>query len=216
MYDIDSLPGLIELGHLNEKGVCEVEFDVTGWLTDYPTGVLSVTYIRPTETTVYPVDVTGVSIAAPTSGNLALALADEVYTLAWTVSDAVTAIFGSGSVVVELTEGGTVKKRSAKTQTYIADGHAAAGDPPEPLADYIEKWSAVDVTVTELESGEDPTGAVTQDADGTHFALGIPAGDTGQAGDTGPAPVRGVDYWTAADIAAIEDYIDTEILGGSS
>ena len=210
MYQIDSFPALIELGHLNEKGVCEIWFDVTDWLADYDEGVLNITYIRPGETDVYPVDATGVSIAAPTSGNLALALADEVYTLTWTVSDAVTAIFGSGSVVVELTEGGTVKKRSAKTQTYIADGHAAAGDPPEPLADYIEKWSAVDVTVTELESGEDPTGAVTQDETGTHFAFGIPAGDTG------PAPVRGVDYWTAEDIAAIEDYIDAEILGGSS
>jgi hypothetical protein len=39
-------------------------------------------------------------------------------------------------------------------------------------------------------------------------------------GDKGDAPVRGTDYWTAEDIAAIEahceDYIDSEILGGTS
>jgi hypothetical protein len=174
VYDIDNLPGLIELGHLDEKGVCKVEFDVTDWLTAYDEGVLNITYIRPGETTVYPVDMTGASIAAPTSGNLALTLADEVYTLTWTVSDAVTAIAGSGSVVVELTEGGTVKKRSAKTQTYIADGHAAAGTPPEPLADYIEKWGAVDATVTESVPGTAPTAAVTQDEAGTHFAFDLP------------------------------------------
>ena len=198
MYDIDSLPGLIELGHLNEKGVCEIEFDVTDWLADYPLGVLSITYIRPGETTVYPAD------------GLSVGTVDDADILTWTVSNAVTAIAGSGSVVITLTEGETIVKRSDKVQTIVTDGHAAAGDPPEPLADYIEKWGAVDVTVTELESGDDPTGAVTQDETGTHFAFGIPAGDTGAA------PVRGVDYWTAADIAAIEDYIDTEILGGSS
>ena len=174
MYDIDSLPGLIELGHLNEKGVCEIEFDVTAWLTDYPLGVLNITYIRPGETDVYPVDMTGVSIAAPTSGNLALTLADEVYTLTWTVSDAVTAIAGAGSIVAQLTEGGTIKKRSDKVQTIVTDGHAAAGDPPEPLADYVQKWSAVDATVEGASVGEEATVTITQDANGTHFAFVLP------------------------------------------
>lgn len=39
-------------------------------------------------------------------------------------------------------------------------------------------------------------------------------------GADGDTPVRGTDYWTAEDIAAIEayceDYIDSEILGGTS
>ena len=122
MHDIDNLPGLIELGHLNEKGVCEIEFDVTDWLADYPLGVLSITYIRPGETDVYPAD--GLSV-------------DEGV-LTWTVSNAVTAIAGSGSIVITLTEGETIVKRSDKTQTYIADGHAAAGSPPTPIADWID------------------------------------------------------------------------------
>ena len=174
MYDIDILPGLIELGHLNEKGVCEIEFDVTDWLADYDEGVLNITYIRPGETKVYPVDMTGVSIAAPTSGNLALALDDEVYILTWTVSNAVTAIAGSGSVVITLTEGDTIVKRSDKVQTIVTDGHAAAGDPPEPLASYIAKWGAVDATVEGVSVGGEAIVTVTQDANGTHFAFVLP------------------------------------------
>ena len=43
-------------------------------------------------------------------------------------------------------------------------------------------------------------------------------GDTGSTGGTGPAgytPVRGTDYWTAADIAEIKGYVDSAILNGS-
>ena len=163
-YLIDSLPAYIGLGHLNEKGVREIEFDVTGWLTDYPTGVLSVTYIRPTETTVYPVD----------ASDLVVSTADDADILTWTVSNAVTAIAGSGSVVITLTEGETIVKRSDKVQTIVTDGHAAAGDPPEPLADYVQKWSAVYATVTESVPGTAPTAEVTQNETGTHFVFDLP------------------------------------------
>lgn len=36
-------------------------------------------------------------------------------------------------------------------------------------------------------------------------------GPVGPAGATGPAPVKGVDYWTPADQAAIEDYLDNAL-----
>ena len=42
-------------------------------------------------------------------------------------------------------------------------------------------------------------------------------GDTVEKGDTGDAgytPVRGTDYWTYEDIAAIKSYVDDAILGG--
>lgn len=45
-----------------------------------------------------------------------------------------------------------------------------------------------------------------------------PQGETGATGATGPAgytPVRGTDYWTAADIATIKGYVDEAILGGA-
>ena len=43
-------------------------------------------------------------------------------------------------------------------------------------------------------------------------------GDTGEKGDEGPAgysPVRGIDYWTEADQAAIKGYVEEAILGGA-
>ena len=46
----------------------------------------------------------------------------------------------------------------------------------------------------------------------------VPANIKGQKGDTGAAgytPVRGVDYWTDADIAQIKSYVDDAILGGA-
>ena len=37
----------------------------------------------------------------------------------------------------------------------------------------------------------------------------------GSTGDPGKTPVRGTDYWTAADIAEIKSYVDEAILGGA-
>ena len=39
-------------------------------------------------------------------------------------------------------------------------------------------------------------------------------GRDGADGEDGYTPVRGVDYWTAADIATIKGYVDDAILGG--
>ena len=40
-------------------------------------------------------------------------------------------------------------------------------------------------------------------------------GDKGDPGEDGYTPVRGTDYWTVEDIAAIKGYVDTAILGGA-
>lgn len=42
-----------------------------------------------------------------------------------------------------------------------------------------------------------------------------PKGDKGDAGAAGYSPVRGTDYWTAADIAEIKNYVDNAILTGA-
>ena len=42
-----------------------------------------------------------------------------------------------------------------------------------------------------------------------------PQGEKGDIGASGYTPVRGTDYWTAADIAEIKAYIDDSILGGA-
>lgn len=40
-------------------------------------------------------------------------------------------------------------------------------------------------------------------------------GQNGVDGQDGRTPVRGTDYWTAADIATIKSYVDDAILGGA-
>ena len=40
-------------------------------------------------------------------------------------------------------------------------------------------------------------------------------GEDGAPGAAGYTPIRGTDYWTAADIAEIKGYVDEAILGGS-
>lgn len=40
-------------------------------------------------------------------------------------------------------------------------------------------------------------------------------GIQGIQGEAGYTPIKGTDYWTAADIAEIKSYVDEAILGGA-
>ena len=124
MHKISALPGYIELGNLNEKGVCEIAVDVSAWVALYPTGTFSITYMRPGETDVYPV----------AAGDIVVA--DGI--LIWTVSDTVTATAGSGSMVIQCAVGDTIVKKSPLIQTVIGAGHEPAGEAPGPVANWIE------------------------------------------------------------------------------
>jgi hypothetical protein len=121
-YDVTDLSNdtLIWLGNLGEVGVAEIEFDLTDWQTDYPTGAAAVaanpgvddgmyvTFTRGGETTVYP------ELAAN------LSIVDEILT--WTPQAAVTDVAGYGTVVLHCVEGG-VEKRSVLARTHVAEGH---------------------------------------------------------------------------------------------
>ena len=88
--------------------------------------------------------------------------------------------------------------------------------------------------VSALAAGATPTVQVSVSGANTakifSFSFGIPKGDKGDKGDTGATgakgdtgatgatgatPVRGTDYWTAADIATIKSYVDAAILNGT-
>lgn len=127
MYTIDNLEAVIPLGQQGESGATSVTFDISAWVTLYPAGVYSLTYVRPGETTVYPEQ----------AGAVATATVDDVTTLTWTPSDAVLDVAGNGTVVIHCTED-DVEKRSAMTSYYVALGHAAMGKAPDPVADWIE------------------------------------------------------------------------------
>lgn len=81
----------------------------------------------------------------------------------------------------------------------------------------------IEASATTLEPGENAT--VENIGEGRHTVLvfGIPKGrdgepgkpgdpgEPGQPGEPGHTPERGVDYWTAEDIATIQAYIDTQL-----
>ena len=51
--------------------------------------------------------------------------------------------------------------------------------------------------------------------DGTQYTTQSIRGVAGKDGKDGYTPLRGIDYWTADDIAEIKNYVDEAILGGS-
>lgn len=173
-YVIDAMPSIIDLGNQHENNATIIEIDVAAWLTEYPGASLSITYTRSGETTVYPAS--GVVL-------------DE-NTLEWTIGAAVTDVAGNGTMIIKCVLG-DVEKRSIMAYTHVAEGHAATGTAPEPLADYIDKWGAVDVAVTEKAPGATLAQEVTQDETGTHFAFEVHEpeqgiqGEKGDKGDTG-------------------------------
>lgn len=100
--------------------------------------------------------------------------------------------------------------------------------PPEPLKKYYSKeqidellsawefdFAVAETTAIMLDYGEKPYADLSINRENNqyqlNFSIAIPAGKTGQAGYT---PRRGVDYWTAADIAVIENYVENAILNG--
>lgn len=71
--------------------------------------------------------------------------------------------------------------------------------------------------VTTIKSDDKTIATVNDGTDGKDGAPGkdgTPGAD-GAPGADGHTPVRGTDYWTAADIAEIKGYVDTAILGGA-
>ena len=70
------------------------------------------------------------------------------------------------------------------------------------------------VTVKSVsESAADGGSNVVTFSDGK--TLTVKNGSKGSTGTAGKTPVRGTDYWTAADIAEIKSYVDEAILGGA-
>ena len=110
--------------------------------------------------------------------------------------------------------------------------------PPEPLKNYYTsaqidellagyelEFAAPEVNAVMLEYGEKPYADLSIAKENNqyklNFSIAVPAGapgadgKTGATGVAGKTPLRGVDYWTNEDIAAIKEYVETVILNGA-
>lgn len=78
-----------------------------------------------------------------------------------------------------------------------------------------ETLTGMGAKIEMLPEGSEPT-VRTEEVDGQLvLVFGIPAGAPGPEGTAGYTPVKGTDYWTAADVAEIKAYVDNAILGGA-
>ena len=96
------------------------------------------------------------------------------------------------------------------TATDIAfDGEGAKSSNSYPaLEAALMKLQEGNFSVTAV-NGDEAKASVTVGETTIDITLTLPKGDKGDA------PVRGTDYWTAADIAEIKSYVDDAILGGA-
>ena len=115
MYNIERLPGVIDIGKVGEKNFRTIEFDLSSWITEIPNGVPSLVVVRPgdSEDAAY--------IAATTFEN---------NILTWIVSDSDTANDGAGTIQIWLEEFSdedvTKRGKSAMTAIRVYESIASA------------------------------------------------------------------------------------------
>ena len=173
MHNINAMPGYIPLGNQRDFGHT-IQFDLTAW-ADLNADDWKITYMRPGESATYPVPDGNVSVA------------DNVLT--WTISEAVTAINGNGSVVIEAYRGGEMLKHSDRIMTIIGAGHEPAGEAPDPVADWI-------ADATQKLAEVDP-------ALGLAAAATLAANTAAGRADTIAGTLEGIaPKWSAVDISA--------------
>ena len=173
MHIINAMPIYIMLGNQRDFGHA-IQFDLTAW-ADLNADDWKITYMRPGESATYPVPDGNVSVA------------DNVLT--WTISEAVTAINGNGSVVIEAYRGGEMLKHSDRIMTIIGAGHEPAGEAPDPVADWI-------ADATQKLAEVDP-------ALGLAAAATLAANTAAGRADTIAGTLEGIaPKWSAVDISA--------------
>ena len=91
----------------------------------------------------------------------------------------------------------------------VADDAAASAERSAAAAESAAGAAAATVEIGEVVEGDEAS--VWNSGDEHNAVLNF----TLRRGDKGDTPVRGVDYWTADDVAEIKGYVDSAILGGA-
>ena len=133
MYNIERLPGVIDIGKVGEKNFRTIEFDLSSWITEIPNGVPSLVVVRPgdSEDAAY--------IAATTFEN---------NILTWIVSDSDTANDGAGTIQIWLEEFSdedvTKRGKSAMTAIRVYESIASASsNVPAPQTAWMEQMTGL-------------------------------------------------------------------------
>lgn len=96
-------------------------------------------------------------------------------------------------------------------QRIIAESARVAAETARATAETarVRKWSSASASASTLSAGSPATANATLTDNGLVFNFGIPLGEgtPGKDGKDGATPVRGVDYWTAADKQEVIDEV---------
>ena len=147
----------LSIGYVGETGARPVAFDFAAWAEEYGSGVLQLLLQRPGDANPYPVllDIDGT-------------------TATWTPDATATEMTGQGQAQLVYTVGGVVVK-NAVFRVLIAPSLGAAGDPPEPYEDWLERLLtiAAEAQQSALDAAESAEAAGT--------SAGAAAGSAGAA-----------------------------------
>ena len=150
-------PQYLSIGYRDEYGARPVAFDFSAWAAEYGAGVLQLLLQRPGEKEPFPVllDIDGT-------------------TATWTPDEVATKNEGQGRAQLLYTRDG-LQVRDAVFTVLIAPSLGAAGDPPEPYEDWLERL--LTIAAEAQQSALDAAGSA--EAAGT--SAGAAAGSAGAA-----------------------------------
>ena len=204
---------LLDLGFRGENLARQIIFDLTDWQTLYGEGVAGLNAQLPERSVSYPCLVTQ-------DGNK----------LIWQITASDTSVAGKGKCELSYYVGEQLVK-SLIFQTFVGESLADEAEVPEPYVAWVDQITEIgnaataakesienmQVSANPIAAGEQPYVVKSIQEDAVHLAFHIPKGEKGDKGSIGEngvdgyTPVRGVDYWTASDIATIQGYIDERL-----
>lgn len=231
----------VVIGHSGENGAAQIVFDLSDWIGEYGDGGYAALFLcRPTEKTAYPIlldreDENAVwTVSAADTAIAGIGKAELRYSVGDTlVKSGVWRV----KVLPSVTEGDPPDDPFEDLLGRMADYAAEAAENAGKVlgltasAESVGEDEDAGVEVTDGETlclhfslprgakgdkgDKGDTGASGAAFTYEQFTPAQLASLRGEKGDDGYTPVRGTDYWTAADIAAIRGYVDDAILNGS-
>lgn len=202
----DLQKSVIPIGYVDENLHTQVRFDCKKIFEEYPSAIPSLAVCPPAGET-YPAivtrdgdfviwDVTSSDVTEDGSGEIQLTFVeDEVVAKSYVCRIRVNRSLEASAVAPEPIE------------NWITQANIILGEIPQTITESIdEAFGAIAAEASTLTPGSQATAAF--DSETKVLSIGVPEG---LSGEDGYSPVRGVDYWTAADQQAMREDIATDL-----